>query len=42
VFTLAGSFHVLAFIVVCLTIPVIRPMTLPSARPSVSPSAVSS
>jgi ACS family hexuronate transporter-like MFS transporter len=30
VFTLAGSFHVLAFIVVCLTIPVIRPMTLPA------------
>jgi ACS family hexuronate transporter-like MFS transporter len=41
VFTLAGSFHVLAFILVCLTIPVIRPVTLPSSRRSVSQSAVS-
>jgi MFS transporter, ACS family, hexuronate transporter len=28
VFTLAGSFHVLAFIVLCLAIPVIRPVSL--------------
>ena len=41
VFTLAGSFHVLAFIVLCVTIPVIRPVTLPSAPRSVSPSPVS-
>ena len=37
VFTLAGSFHVLAFIVVCVTIPVIRPVTLRSATASPSP-----
>jgi ACS family hexuronate transporter-like MFS transporter len=37
VFTLAGSFHVLAFIVVCVTIPVIRPVTLRSATASASP-----
>ena len=37
VFTLAGSFHVLAFIILCLTIPIIRPVTLPSQPPSPSP-----
>ena len=41
VFTLAGSFHVLAFIIICVTIPVIRPVTLPSAPRSASPSPVS-
>jgi ACS family hexuronate transporter-like MFS transporter len=41
VFTLAGSFHVLAFIILCVTIPVIRPVTLPSAPRSVTPSPVS-
>jgi MFS transporter, ACS family, hexuronate transporter len=29
VFTLAGSFHVLAFGLICLTIPTIRPVSLP-------------
>lgn len=38
VFTLAGSFHVTAFILLCATIPVIRPVTLPSG--SISPSPV--
>jgi MFS transporter, ACS family, hexuronate transporter len=32
VFTLAGSFHVLAFGVLCLTIPVVRPITVPVPR----------
>jgi ACS family hexuronate transporter-like MFS transporter len=41
VFALAGSFHVLAFVVVCVTIPVIRPVTLRSAPGSVSPSPIS-
>jgi len=41
VFALAGSFHVLAFVVVCVMIPVIRPVTLRSATGSVSPSPVS-
>jgi ACS family hexuronate transporter-like MFS transporter len=37
VFTLAGSFHVLAFIIICAAIPVIRPVTLgPAARLSMS------
>jgi ACS family hexuronate transporter-like MFS transporter len=31
VFTLAGSFHVLAFMLICATIPVIRPVTLPAS-----------
>src|SRR4029453_3861644 len=30
VFTLAGSFHVLAFLVICAVIPVIAPVRLPS------------
>lgn len=30
VFTLAGSFHVLAFAVLCLTIPVVRPISVPA------------
>lgn len=30
VFTLAGSFHVLAFAVICLAIRTIRPLSLPS------------
>ena len=34
VFTLAGSFHVLAFIVLCLTIPVIAPVRLPAGSRS--------
>jgi ACS family hexuronate transporter-like MFS transporter len=42
VFTLAGSFHVLAFILVCAAIPVIRPLTLSPPHGSVSSSAVSS
>jgi ACS family hexuronate transporter-like MFS transporter len=37
VFTLAGSFHVLAFIILCLTIPVIRPVSLPTTPTSPSP-----
>ena len=32
VFTLAGSFHLLAFAVICLTIPDVRPLT--SMRPA--------
>jgi MFS transporter, ACS family, aldohexuronate transporter len=37
VFTLAGSFHVLAFIILCVTIPVIAPVSLPSTSRSRSP-----
>ena len=37
VFTLAGSFHVLAFIILCVTIPIIAPVMLPSASRSTSP-----
>jgi ACS family hexuronate transporter-like MFS transporter len=33
VFTLAGSFHVLAFGLICLTIPSIRPLSLVAAAP---------
>jgi ACS family hexuronate transporter-like MFS transporter len=33
VFTLAGSFHVLAFGLICLTIPTIRPLRLAAAAP---------
>ena len=29
VFTLAGSFHVIAFAILCLTIPVVRPLSVP-------------
>jgi ACS family hexuronate transporter-like MFS transporter len=36
VFALAGSFHVLAFIIICVTIPIIRQVTLPSPRDSLS------
>ena len=32
-FALAGSFHVIAFGVVCLTIPVVRPVAVPAAVP---------
>ena len=32
VFTLAGSFHVLAFGVLCAAIPVVRPLTIPVPR----------
>jgi ACS family hexuronate transporter-like MFS transporter len=32
VFALAGSFHVIAFLVICLAIPVVRPMTAAVAR----------
>jgi MFS transporter, ACS family, hexuronate transporter len=42
VFALAGSFHLLAFLIICLTIPSIRPVTLPSPRDTLSPSPVSS
>jgi MFS transporter, ACS family, hexuronate transporter len=39
VFTLAGSFHVIAFIILCLTIPVIKPVSLPTTPTTpVSPS----
>jgi len=37
VFTLAGSFHVLAFIVICATIPIIAPVRLPSAPQPMTP-----
>ena len=37
VFTLAGSFHVLAFIVICAVIPVIAPVRLPSTSGAVAP-----
>jgi MFS transporter, ACS family, hexuronate transporter len=37
VFTLAGSFHVLAFGIICATIPVIAPVRLPPAASSVAP-----
>ena len=33
VFALAGSFHVLAFGVICLAIPVVRPVAVPAALP---------
>jgi MFS transporter, ACS family, aldohexuronate transporter len=33
VFALAGSFHVLAFGVICLTIPVVRPVAVPPGVP---------
>ena len=33
VFALAGSFHVLAFGVICLAIPVVRPIAVPAAVP---------
>jgi ACS family hexuronate transporter-like MFS transporter len=32
VFMLAGSFHVLAFGVICLMIPVVRPLAAPAAK----------
>jgi ACS family hexuronate transporter-like MFS transporter len=38
VFALAGSFHVLAFILICVTIPVVRPVSLRTE--SLQPSAV--
>jgi MFS transporter, ACS family, hexuronate transporter len=34
VFTLAGSFHVLAFVVICLTIPVVRPIAVRTPSPA--------
>ena len=37
VFALAGSFHVLAFIILCAVIPVIAPVSLPSAARSTAP-----
>ena len=40
VFTLAGSFHVLAFIILCVTIPLIAPLSLKSASSSISPTPV--
>jgi ACS family hexuronate transporter-like MFS transporter len=33
VFTLAGSFHVLAFAIICVTIPTIRPVSLSFSSP---------
>ena len=32
VFALAGSFHILAFGILCLAIPVVRPITVPVPR----------
>ena len=32
VFALAGSFHMLAFGILCLAIPVVRPITVPVPR----------
>ena len=37
VFTLAGSFHVIAFVVLCVTIPIIAPVRLPSAGRATAP-----
>jgi len=37
VFALAGSFHVLAFGVICLTIPVVRPVAVPAGLPAPGP-----
>jgi ACS family hexuronate transporter-like MFS transporter len=37
VFALAGSFHVLAFGVICLAIPVVRPVAVPAAVPVPEP-----
>ena len=37
VFALAGSFHVVAFIILCAAIPVIAPVSLPSAARSTAP-----
>ncbi len=39
VFTLAGSFHVLAFAILCVAIPVIAPVALPPAPRPLSPAA---
>jgi ACS family hexuronate transporter-like MFS transporter len=36
VFALAGSLHVLAFLLVCTVIPVIRPLVVPGTRRSPS------
>jgi MFS transporter, ACS family, hexuronate transporter len=37
VFSLAGSFHVIAFIVICVVIPIIRPLNLMRAQSPQSP-----
>jgi hypothetical protein len=37
VFAIAGSLHVLAFAVICLAVPVVRPITVPLATPVPSP-----
>jgi ACS family hexuronate transporter-like MFS transporter len=37
VFALAGSFHVLAFIILCVTIPIIAPVRLPSTGRAAAP-----
>jgi hypothetical protein len=37
VFALAGSFHVLAFGILCVVIPVIAPVRLPTAGRSTAP-----
>ena len=37
VFALAGSFHVMAFIILCAVIPVIAPVILPAAARSTAP-----
>jgi ACS family hexuronate transporter-like MFS transporter len=37
VFALAGSFHVVAFIILCAAIPIIAPVSLPSAARSAAP-----
>ncbi len=34
VFAIAGSLHVLAFAVICLAVPVVRPVTLPAPSPA--------
>jgi hypothetical protein len=37
VFALAGSFYVVAFIILCAVVPVIAPVSLPSAGRSSAP-----
>jgi hypothetical protein len=37
VFALAGSFHVVAFIILCAVIPVIAPVSLPSGGRATAP-----
>ena len=40
VFALAGSFHVVAFAIICVAIPCIRALDLPNKQPKAQPAAV--